>query len=102
MCSSDLGFQVVVSNATNGQTLSATQQVVICGASVSSINLPPADPTTAGRVYVIKNVNPPTVTVNASPPDVIDDLASADVKKGNAKTLVSDGAGAWYVIGTVV
>jgi len=98
------GFHVAISNGANGQILSATQQVVLCGGGVSSINLPPADPTTAGRIYVIKNVTTTsTVTVNASTvsPNVIDGVASTDVKKGNAKTLVSDGAGAWYVIGTV-
>jgi hypothetical protein len=82
--------------------LLASQQLVLCGPSVKTINLPAARASTTGRVYIVKNIGTATVTVNADTlaPDLIDGSLTTDVNQGKAKTLVSDGGGKWYVIAT--
>src|SRR5436309_6590621 len=93
------GVRVAVSQGTNNQTLDATQHVVLCPPSVINLTLPPAS--VPGRTYVIKKGATGTVTVTASGADSIDGNPSTTVNQLNAKTLVSDGAGNWYVIATV-
>jgi hypothetical protein len=96
------GAPLAVSKATDKQTLLASQQLVLCGPSVKTINLPAARASTTGRVYIVKNIGTATVTVNADTlaPDLIDGSLTTDVNQGKAKTLVSDGGGKWYVIAT--
>jgi hypothetical protein len=58
----------------------------------------------SGRVYVIKNVDVTKFIVLADSVagSMIDDQSSVIVRQKHALTLISDGAGVWQVIGTVV
>jgi hypothetical protein len=85
-----------------GMALDESHYCVICSGASTSVKLalPASNPANAGRIYVIKNVDVNTLTVNpdAVAGDNVEDKASLAVKKNSAVTLIADGAGAWRVI----
>ena len=88
-----------------GVTLDESHYCVICeGATTTAtikLTLPASNPANAGRLYVIRNVDVTTLTVNVDPAsgDSIEDKPNLPVKKKVAVTLIADGEGAWRVIG---
>jgi hypothetical protein len=77
--------------------------VVCAGAQSMKVTLPASVKANAGRVHVIKNVDVASLTVFADTarPDKVDDKATLAIKKKKGVTLISDGVGAWQVIGVV-
>lgn len=82
--------------------LDASHYCVICKDAPGSVKLtlPASIPATAGRVYVVKNVDVTGLSVHADAVagDKVEDKASLAVKKKAAVTLIADGAGAWRSI----
>jgi hypothetical protein len=66
------------------------------------VTLPVSDAASAGRSYVVRNVDASSVSVQAQPGsgDTVEDKASLQVKKKTAITLVADGEGGWWLAGT--
>lgn len=74
---------------------------VICrGAAAVTLTLPASIPMTAGRTFVVKNVDVAALTIvgDGVAGDLIDDEARLAVKKRRAVTLIADGAGQWNLI----
>jgi hypothetical protein len=98
----DRPVRVAVLTTGTSLTLDDSHYCVICsGAANVTLTLPAADPERAGRVYVIKNADVSRLTVKAAAGggQTVDGRASLTIKKGNAMTLIADGAGGWQVIG---
>lgn len=91
---------LAVAAAVEGMRLDERHHVVVCGRGISRLLLPPAAGA-AGRVYVVKNAEPRAVTVEVAEGGRIDGDASTTLRRGDAKTLVSDGRG-WFVVATVL
>lgn len=99
--SSGIG-RVPVELASADMTLDDSRYCVICrGAPALTLTLPASIPMTAGRTFVVKNVDVATLTIvgDSVAGDLIDDEAKLAVKKRKAVTLIADGAGQWNVIG---
>jgi hypothetical protein len=79
-------------------TLNATHHVVICEGE-QKIQLPKCNAGNRGRIYIIKSVNADS-NLLADPADTIDGPTATPglIKKGKAKTFVSDGNSTWHVI----
>ena len=94
--------RVPVESASTDLTLDESHYCVICrGAPALTITLPASIPMTAGRTFVVKNVDVTTLTIigDGVAGDLIDDEAKLVVKKRKAVTLIADGAGQWNLIG---
>lgn len=96
-------MQVPIQFFDQDQALDDSQYLVIGRNAVKlALTLPASVPATAGRTYVIKNLDVGALTVFADTVvgDGIDGLPEFSVKKKKAVTLVADGAGQWHSIGT--
>lgn len=82
-------------------TLDATHHVVMCTTPGITITLPPSGPR-GGRLYVVKNASANPITLAAGAGNTVEGAASVAVKKGDALTVVSDGATGWHVIAAVL
>lgn len=90
----------VVSTKTD-LALDASQQVVLCEGG-QAITLPACDPGNLGRTYVVKSLNADSKLVTTGSDTLSGPTASPElIKKGNAKTVLSDGKSTWHVIATV-
>lgn len=72
-------------------------------AQAVAITLPASDARTEGRVYVVKNINVPSLTLQAdgATGDRLDDQAQLSIAPGRAVTVIADGAGHWHDVGDV-
>jgi hypothetical protein len=96
-------MQVPIQFSEQDMTLDDSQYLVIGRTAAKlALTLPASVPMTAGRTYVIKNLDVGALTVFADTlvGDGIDGLPEFSVKKKKAVTLVADGAGQWHSIGT--
>lgn len=78
--------------------LSPAHCCVVCTAAVT-ITLPHGDPSTRGRLYIVKSAAGSS-TIAAAAGSTIDGSASLAVPAGASRTLISDGTANWYVIGS--
>ena len=93
-----------VSTTSTDLALNESHYCVICrSASPLTLTLPASIPMTAGRVFVVKNIDVASLTIvgDGVAGDLIDDQAKLAVKKRGAVTLIADGAGQWNLIATV-
>ena len=82
-------------------TLDASHYCLICtGGTNISVTLPASRRDTAGRVYVIKNVDVTKLAVGVAA-GTVDGKDTLPIRKGNAAMLIADGEGGWQLISTV-
>jgi hypothetical protein len=93
------GTTVPLDSASADLALDGTHGCVLCrGGAALTLALPAADAGSAGRVYLLKNVDAGAVTVEAAAGEQVEGAASITIAAGEARTLVGDGAGAWHVV----
>jgi hypothetical protein len=93
--------QLALVSTSTDLSLNESHHVVLCDGG-QTITLPACNASTLGRTYIVKSINAdstlaPTGTDTVSGPTATPEL----IKKGNAKTVVSDGTSTWHVIATV-
>ena len=91
---------VGVVSTTTDLTLDDSHHLVICDGG-QSLMLPKSGAATLGRLYTVKSVNSDSKVLPDSADGIDGPATSGQVKKGNAKTFVSDGVSTWHVIATV-
>ena len=96
----DMG-QMPIATVNGDMTLDASHYCVICrGPSPMTLTLPASTPVTAGRIFVVKNIDITDFKIvgDGVAGDLIDAAAKLAVKKRRAVTLIADGAGRWNLI----
>lgn len=83
---------------TDTTTLNIQQEIILCNkATAMTVNLPSAVGI-SGKVFVIKNINVGTVTIDASGTQTIDGQETQTISfQYNSYTIVSNGAN-WFII----
>jgi hypothetical protein len=90
------GLKLAVRTVTDTTTLTAADHTVVCNkGSAMTVNLPAA---VVGTVYVVKNVNTGTVTIDANSTDTIDGAATKDLTQWQSATLQCYAANSWVLI----
>jgi hypothetical protein len=100
--SGTLEYLLVLKADTPNLVLDDSHYCVVCkGPFTINLTLPASVPASAGRVFVIRNVDATKVTVfpDSATTNKVDDKAKLPVKTKTAVTLIADGEGGWQVIG---
>lgn len=93
--SPSIGF-VPVTTKTADYTITATDSVVLCNATMTA-TLPSAVTATSGKVFIVKNIHASaTVTLGATA-GTIDGSATASIAAKGVATAVSDGTNWWLI-----
>jgi hypothetical protein len=90
------GLKLAVRTVTDTTTLTAADYTVVCNKGTAmTVNLPAA---VVGTVYVVKNINTGTVTIDANSTDTIDGAATKDLTQWQSATLQCYAANSWVLI----
>lgn len=87
-----------VTTATDSVTLSDVHNIVLCNKATAMTVTLPAASTCVDRVYVIKNINVGTVTIDGNASETIDGALTKDLaSQWGVYTIACDGAN-WFII----